>query len=127
MAYKIVDPAMMMAGPGPHPAASPYDKRVSEVFEMSAFEVYKVDLPTEAESVRMGAMRSILIGRINHRVKTPNNWGFGRTVPDGEAKSALMPSHQLMPSISALRTQCSRTRSGSSACEFVRPRARGER
>ena len=52
MAYKILDPASMDAGPGPHPAASPFDKRVSEALGLSAFEVYQVDLPPGAETVR---------------------------------------------------------------------------
>ncbi|WP_026821195.1 cupin [Arthrobacter castelli] len=52
MAYKIVDPATVATGPGLHPAASPFDKRVSEALGISAFEVYKVELPPEAETVR---------------------------------------------------------------------------
>lgn len=51
MAYRIVDPAELSAGPGPHPAASPFDKRVSESLGISAFEVYKVELPPGAETV----------------------------------------------------------------------------
>ena len=52
VAYKIVDPASLAAGRGPHHAASPFDKRVSEALEISAFEVYKVELPAGAETVR---------------------------------------------------------------------------
>lgn len=50
--YKIVDPTSLTAGPGPHPAASPFDKRVSEALGISAFEAYIVELPPEAETVR---------------------------------------------------------------------------
>jgi quercetin dioxygenase-like cupin family protein len=52
VAYKIVDPSSLTAGPGPHPAASPFDKRVSDALGISAFEVYQVDLPPHAETVR---------------------------------------------------------------------------
>lgn len=52
MAYQIVDPASITAGPGPHPAASPFDKRISEHLGVSAFEVYQVELPPGAETVR---------------------------------------------------------------------------
>lgn len=52
VAYKIVDPASLTAGPGPHPAASPFDKRVSADLGISAFEVYQVELPPGAETVR---------------------------------------------------------------------------
>lgn len=51
MAYKIVDPAAVAAEPGPHPAASPFDKRVSEALGIKAFEVYTVELPPNAETV----------------------------------------------------------------------------
>lgn len=36
----------------PHPAASPFDKRVSEALSISAFEAYMVELPPDAETVR---------------------------------------------------------------------------
>ena len=52
MAYRIVDPVALDAGPGPHPAASAFDKRVSGALGISAFEVYTVDLPPGAETVR---------------------------------------------------------------------------
>lgn len=45
MPFKIVDPATVAAGRGPHPAASPFDKRISENLGVSAFEVYQVELP----------------------------------------------------------------------------------
>ena len=40
MTYKIVDAASVQPGPGPHPAASPFDKRISEQLGVTAFEVY---------------------------------------------------------------------------------------
>jgi mannose-6-phosphate isomerase-like protein (cupin superfamily) len=50
--YKIVDPAFMAAGRGPHPAASPFDKRLGEALGISAFDVYQVELPAWAETVQ---------------------------------------------------------------------------
>ncbi len=50
--YQIVDPTSIPAGPGPHPAASPFDKRISEQLGVSAFEIYQVELPPGAETVR---------------------------------------------------------------------------
>lgn len=52
VAYTIVDPSSVTAGLGPHPAASPFDKRVSEALGVNAFAVYQVELPPEAETVR---------------------------------------------------------------------------
>lgn len=52
MTYRIVDPDSLTPGPGPHPAASPYDKRVSEALGLSAFDAYIVELPPYAETVR---------------------------------------------------------------------------
>jgi uncharacterized cupin superfamily protein len=49
---RIIDPALLAAEPGPHPAASPFDKRVSDALGISAFAVYAVDLPPGAETVR---------------------------------------------------------------------------
>lgn len=51
MTYKIVEPMSLAAGPGPHPAASPFDKRVSEALGISAFEAYIVELPPGAGTV----------------------------------------------------------------------------
>ena len=51
MAYTIIDPALLDADPGPHPAASPYDRRVSQALGISAFEAYLVELPPAAETV----------------------------------------------------------------------------
>lgn len=50
--YQIVDPSSITAGPGPHPAASPFDKRISEQLGVSAFEVYQVEPPPGAQTVR---------------------------------------------------------------------------
>ncbi len=52
VSYTIVDPSSITAGPGPHPAASPFDKRVSEHLGISAFEVYQVELPPHGKTVR---------------------------------------------------------------------------
>jgi mannose-6-phosphate isomerase-like protein (cupin superfamily) len=51
MSYKIVDAASLEAGPGPHPAASPFDKRVTEHLGVAAFEVYQVELPPNEQTV----------------------------------------------------------------------------
>lgn len=48
MAYRIVDPAELTSGRGPHPAGSPYDKHVSKSLGLNAFEVYRVELPPGA-------------------------------------------------------------------------------
>ncbi|MDQ2726681.1 MAG: cupin [Actinomycetota bacterium] len=52
MTYQIVDPASIAAGRGPHPAGSPFDKRVGEALGIRAFEMYQVELPPAAETVR---------------------------------------------------------------------------
>jgi uncharacterized cupin superfamily protein len=52
MSYSIIDPASVPAGPGPHPAASPFDKRISEALGIRAFEVYQVELPPGESTVR---------------------------------------------------------------------------
>lgn len=51
MAHVIVDASSIPAGHGPHPAASPYDRRISEALPITAFEVYQVELPPGAETV----------------------------------------------------------------------------
>lgn len=51
MSFTIVDASSVAAGPGPHPAASPFDKRISEHLGVTAFEVYQVELPAHAETV----------------------------------------------------------------------------
>lgn len=51
MSHVIVDASSIPAGHGPHPAASPYDRRISEALGVTAFEVYQVELPPGAETV----------------------------------------------------------------------------
>lgn len=51
MSYTIVDVASVHAQPGPHPAASPYDKRISDQLGITAFEVYQVELPPDGQTV----------------------------------------------------------------------------
>lgn len=50
MAYFMVHDAGLTAGRGPHPAASPFDKRISESLKLGAFEMYKVELPAGANT-----------------------------------------------------------------------------
>lgn len=45
MSFTVVDPATIPAGRGPHPAASPFDKRISEHLGVTSFGVYQVELP----------------------------------------------------------------------------------
>lgn len=51
MTYSIMDPADMPMEPGPHPAASPFDKRVSDRLGLSAFQAYFVELPPGESTV----------------------------------------------------------------------------
>lgn len=51
MSYRIVDVATLSPEPGPHPAASPYDKGVGAALAVRAFGVYQVELPPGAQSV----------------------------------------------------------------------------
>ena len=51
MSFRIVDVAEVPLGPGPHPAASPYDKKVSEPLGLTHFELYQVVLPPGASTV----------------------------------------------------------------------------
>jgi hypothetical protein len=55
MSYSIADPADISAGPGPHPAASPFDKRIGEAPGVGAFEVYQVELPPVCAPLRPDA------------------------------------------------------------------------
>jgi quercetin dioxygenase-like cupin family protein len=50
-AYVKVDAATLEAKPGPHPAASAYDKGVGEALGVRAFGVYQVELPAGARTV----------------------------------------------------------------------------
>lgn len=51
MGYKIVDASSLPAAPGPHPAASAYDKGVGRRLGLRTFDVYQVELPPRANSV----------------------------------------------------------------------------
>lgn len=51
MPYRIVDVSDVPVGPGPHPAASPFDRRVSDHLGVSAFEIYQVELPPHESTV----------------------------------------------------------------------------
>jgi uncharacterized cupin superfamily protein len=51
MAYRVVDAAEVAAAPGPHPAASAYDKDVGAVLGVERFGIYQVELPPGAETV----------------------------------------------------------------------------
>jgi len=51
MAYRSVDAAGVAARPGPHPAASVYDKDLGPALGVRAFGVYQVELPPGAETV----------------------------------------------------------------------------
>jgi uncharacterized cupin superfamily protein len=52
MTYTRVDAAEIEPAPGPHPAASPYDKGVGQALGVRAFGIYQVELPAGAETVR---------------------------------------------------------------------------
>lgn len=52
MTYTSVDAAHLQAAPGPHPAASAYDKGVGEALGVRAFGVYQVELPAGALTVQ---------------------------------------------------------------------------
>jgi uncharacterized cupin superfamily protein len=51
VSYEIVDPAVLSTGRGPHPAASPFEKRVGEAIGITAFGLYQVELPAGEETV----------------------------------------------------------------------------
>lgn len=50
--YRTVDIAAVASAPGPHPAASAYDKSVGQALGVRAFGIYQVELPPGAETVR---------------------------------------------------------------------------
>jgi uncharacterized cupin superfamily protein len=52
MTYIRVDAAALDPTPGPHPAASRYDKGVGQALGVRAFGMYQVELPPGAETVR---------------------------------------------------------------------------
>jgi uncharacterized cupin superfamily protein len=47
----MVDAEAVPAAPGPHPAASPYDKGIGAALGVRAFGVYQVELPAKAKTV----------------------------------------------------------------------------
>ena len=51
MTFQIVDPAALTTGRGPHPAASPFEKRVGEALGITAFGLYQIELPAGEETV----------------------------------------------------------------------------
>jgi uncharacterized cupin superfamily protein len=51
VAYTVVDAEALPAAPGPHPAASPFDKGVGAALGVRGFGVYQVELPPGAETV----------------------------------------------------------------------------
>jgi uncharacterized cupin superfamily protein len=51
VAYRVVDAAALPAAPGPHPAASRYDKGIGAALGVHGFGVYQVELPPGAETV----------------------------------------------------------------------------
>ncbi len=52
MAYTTVDASDIDQAPGPHPAASAFDKSVGHALGVRAFGIYQVELPPGAETVR---------------------------------------------------------------------------
>jgi uncharacterized cupin superfamily protein len=51
VAHHIVDATDLGTGRGPHPAASPFEKRVGEVIGITAFGLYQIELPAGEETV----------------------------------------------------------------------------
>jgi uncharacterized cupin superfamily protein len=51
MGYRLVRAADVDPAPGPHPAASPYDRGVGARLGVRAFGLYQVELPPGAASV----------------------------------------------------------------------------
>jgi uncharacterized cupin superfamily protein len=52
MSYTTVDAASLKPAPGPHPAASPYDKDIGQALGIRAFGLYQVELPPGGQTVR---------------------------------------------------------------------------
>ncbi len=51
MGYRVVDAAEVAAAPGPHPAASAYDRGVGAALGLERLGIYQVELPPGAETV----------------------------------------------------------------------------
>ena len=50
--YTLITAAELPAAPGPHPAASRYDKGIGQALGIHAFGIYQVELPPGAKTVR---------------------------------------------------------------------------
>jgi quercetin dioxygenase-like cupin family protein len=106
--YVKVDAATIEPRPGPHPAASVYDKGIGEALGVRAFGVYQVELPPGCETVAHdhaadGAEDVYAVIR-----------GTGTAVVDGE-QVALAPGEFI-----AVRPQSVRhVRAGSDGLVFV--------
>jgi uncharacterized cupin superfamily protein len=48
---RIVDQSALTTQRGPHPAASPFEKRVGEALGITAFGLYQIELPAGEETV----------------------------------------------------------------------------
>ncbi|MGC4112908.1 MAG: hypothetical protein QM747_21320 [Nocardioides sp.] len=51
MSYTVVAPESVPRERGTHPAASPFDRRVGEALGISAFGLFRVDLPPDESTV----------------------------------------------------------------------------
>jgi mannose-6-phosphate isomerase-like protein (cupin superfamily) len=51
MGYTKVAAAEVELGPGPHPAASPFDRCIGAALGVGSFGIYQVELPPYAETV----------------------------------------------------------------------------
>lgn len=51
MSWSVTHADDVPSGHGPHPATSPYDKRLSGPLGLTAFDLYQVDLPPGASTV----------------------------------------------------------------------------
>ena len=51
MTYHVVSATEVPIGRGPHPAASPFDRRISDHLGITAFEIYQVELPANGLTV----------------------------------------------------------------------------
>lgn len=52
MSYTTVDAIALNPAPGPHPAASPYDKDLGQALDVRAFGLYQVEPPPGGQTVR---------------------------------------------------------------------------
>ncbi|GAB2480661.1 cupin domain-containing protein [Jatrophihabitans fulvus] len=49
--YHKINAAAVELGRGPHPAASPFDRRISESLALTTFAIYQVELPAHQHTV----------------------------------------------------------------------------